>query len=197
MPGPTIQDVLDKLDALEAKLSIRQEYFNEGDDNYSLLRGNIVSGQTFTPNNKHTCVLVKLKIYRVGSPGIITVSIRATSAGKPIGSDLVSGTIDGDLLTTDSSGQWFGILFNPGLLLTKDTRYAITVTATSGNTSNYLCWREQDLGDGYPEENRVYSNDGGSAWNINTVSDMMFEEYSGPNLNALSTYTESQHARQG
>ena len=63
--------------------------------------------QTFTVGaSGHTITSVKLWLYRAGSPGTITVGIRAVDAnGHPTGPDLTSGTTNGNTLTTDPFGE--------------------------------------------------------------------------------------------
>ena len=77
------------------------EYYNTGDDSGQSVYGSNWYAQTFTPSIAHTITSVKLLLYRSGSPGTVTVSIRATDgSGHPIGPDLCSGTTDGSTLPT-------------------------------------------------------------------------------------------------
>lgn len=63
--------------------------------------------QTWTPSNAYTMTKVKLLIYRVGSPGTVTLSITEVDGeGAPTGEDLDSVDINGDLLTDDPAGEW-------------------------------------------------------------------------------------------
>lgn len=133
--------------------------------------------QTFTPATSHTIVSVKLFLLRTGSPGTITVSIRATDgAGKPTGADLCSGTTDGDTLDT-STPEWREVTLGSGTALTASTKYAIVARATSGDASNYVHWRI-DSSPSYTGGNHADSADSGSSWTA-TSYDALFEEWGG------------------
>ena len=211
MPGPTIQDVLDKLDVVLDRIDTleysREEYCNTGDIVGVDAVDDKFMGQTFTPQHTHKISHVKLKLYRTGTPGTINVSIRATNGTVPTGVDLCSGTLNGNLITNTPSGSWYIIPFASGVILSKGIKYSIVINAPAGDMSNLLNWRTRDSS-GYPMGIRVFSNDGGINWNTVTTWDMMFEEYE----NRISTideinlkldagdikvYTESQHARNG
>ncbi|GAH21280.1 unnamed protein product, partial [marine sediment metagenome] len=79
----------------------------------------------------HKITKVKLKLYRVGSPGTATVSIRATSGLHPTGSDLCSGTTNGDTLPEGSPYEWREITLGDGANLASGTKYAIVIRAPS------------------------------------------------------------------
>jgi len=158
------------------------EYYNTGDDGGAYVRSSQWYAQTFTigtvgPNKNHNITSVKLKLYRSGSPGTFTVGIRETDAnGHPTGSDLTSGTIDGDSLTTDTNGAWYEISLTP-YELTAGTKYAIVARAPSGSSSKYVSWRVDSTNPSYTGGNMEYSNDSGSSWSTDTSRDLMFEEY--------------------
>jgi hypothetical protein len=121
---------------------------------------------------------VKLKLYRSGSPGTVTVSIRATSASKPTGSDLTSGTINGNTLTTDTAGAWYEIALTLYRLLA-NTKYAIVVRAESGTSGNALFWRCDGTSPTYSGGAVCYSSNSGVTWgNEDANADMMFEVWS-------------------
>lgn len=77
------------------------ESFKVSDYNYvTVFGGTLWMAQTFTATSTHTITSVRLKLYREGTPGDITLSIRATdSNGLPSGPDLASGSLDGNLIT--------------------------------------------------------------------------------------------------
>jgi len=65
--------------------------YNTGDNDVNSVVDPKWEAQTFTPQISHIIKKVKIKIYRLGFPEIVSVGIRATDAeGKPIGTDLVS-----------------------------------------------------------------------------------------------------------
>jgi hypothetical protein len=62
-----------------AQAATLYEYYNTGDDASLFLYGIYWKAQTFTPLAPHKITSVKLKLYKaIGSPGTVTVSIRAT-----------------------------------------------------------------------------------------------------------------------
>ncbi len=156
------------------------ESYNTGDDSSNNVYGANWYAQTFTPSVAHTIKSVKLKLYKVGSPGNVTVSIRATSGGHPTGSDLCSGIINGNTLNSTSPGSWYEITLGSGYNLSASTMYAIVVRAPSGtypSPANYLVWRRDASSPTYGGGCREGSTNGGSTWTSNTNRDMMFEEW--------------------
>lgn len=128
--------------------------------------------QTFTASKNYTIDNVKLSISRQGSPGTLTVSIKATSAGLPTGADLTSGTINGNSL--DTSAAWVEINLTD-YALSSGTKYAIVCRATSGDASNKVIWAATNPG-GYANGDTCESGDSGSSWGANTL-DSLFETY--------------------
>ena len=131
--------------------------------------------QTFIAESNHSVSKVRLKLYRIGSPGTITVSIRATTGGKPVGGDLTSGTTNGNTLPADFVGAWREINLTP-YSLNSGIKYAIVVRALSASSGNYVYWRLVYTG-GYANGTNEHSWDYGSTWQT-TTSDCMFEVYS-------------------
>ena len=101
-----------------------KDYYNTGDDGTPTLIGGVYwESQTFTASSTYDIGSVKLKLYRIGTPGTLTVSIRATDGnGQPTGADLASGTTDGNTLTTNTSGEWREITFSSSYALTNETQ---------------------------------------------------------------------------
>lgn len=118
------------LDFSGRKVALR-EYFNTGDDDWlggSAAAGDI-QGQTFiTGTYGHTITSVKLKMYKSGTPGTLTVSIYACDGSHfPTGDALVSSTYDTSGVTTDTGGAWYEIFFSP-VFLQPSTEYAIVTS---------------------------------------------------------------------
>jgi len=153
------------------------ELYISGDDTHTDLQsGTSWKAQTFTPSIAHSITSVKLKLFRVGSPGTITVSIRATDgSGHPTGDDLTSGTTDGDTLTTNNAGEWREVTLT-SYTLSAGTKYAIVIRALSADASNYFACREHINSPTYTGGNREYSTDSGSSWSATTGADMMFRD---------------------
>lgn len=119
------------------------EKYTTDDDNFDYVYSSDYIGQTFTPSYPHTIRGVRLLLYRLagGSPGTVTVSIRATAGGVPTGADLAVGTTDGNTLPTGSPYEWREITFSSPLALTAATMYAICVTSPGLQNANRLNWR--------------------------------------------------------
>lgn len=94
------------------------------------------TAQTFLTTLAYRLEVVKILVKRAGSPGTVTVSIRATAGGVPTGADLVSVTFDGDALTTDAGGELKSLSLQYDLA--NATTYAIVMRAPSGSGANYL-----------------------------------------------------------
>lgn len=157
------------------------EYYNTGDDTSQSFYSVNWAAQTFTPATAHKITSVKLKLFRGGSPGTVTVSIRATDEnGHPNGEDLCSGTIDGNTLTTDIDGEWYEITLGDGYNLDADTKYAIVVRAPDGSIGNIVSWRFDSTSPTYAGGNFEYSVNSGSSWTSYTDYDFMFEDWGEP-----------------
>lgn len=152
--------------------------------------------QTFTvgtlgANENFNVSSVKIRGSTTGSPsGVITVSIRATSAGLPTGGDLCSGT------TSFPSGtEWKEITMSPSYKLNKSTKYALVVRATSADHSNYFGWTYNYTGGSYTGGEVCTSTDSGSSWTANSgfpsyyTGDAWFEIWGNfaPDSYAIST----------
>ena len=153
---------------------------------YSYIHGTQWRAQTFTTGNTtsypYTLQNVSVRLNRSGDPGLIIVSIRETdSNGRPTGSDLTSGTINGSAITTSDFGEWYCVpVTSYGLAY--DTTYAIVVRANSASyPTSYVMWMEST---GYGSGSDSYSSDGGSSWTLHT-DDMMFQAWGVANLNIL------------
>lgn len=154
---------------------------------YGFTYGASWSSQTFTPTTTHTISSVALQLSRVGSPGTVTVSIRATDvSGHPTGSDLTSGTIDGNSLPVSSLfgswksfNQWTNIRFSSSILLTASTKYAIVVNASAGDINNGVYWFVMTSvgSDTYTGGNAESSVDSGANWTSNDTPPTLYKDY--------------------
>jgi hypothetical protein len=162
-------------------MTTQYEYYNTGDDNYWSIYGAYWKAQTFTVGAAaHSITSVKLKLYRYNSPGLVTVSIRATASGVPTGGDLTSGTIDGNSLAL-SPGAWYEITLTQYSLLA-NTKYAIVIRAPSGNSSNHADWRCDGTSPTYSGGSAANSTDSGVTWYESTSYDYMFEVWGNPSV---------------
>ena len=156
------------------------EFYNKDYSAGENCRGTLWLSQRFTTESGYLATSIKLKMYRVGSPGTVTASIRAVDGSNdPTGGDLTSGTTDGDTLTTDTDGEWREITLT-SYELTLGTSYAIVVRATSGNASNTIKWLVDETEATYAGGAENSSSDSGSSWDgeaTDDLADMMFEVY--------------------
>lgn len=155
------------------------EYYNAGDTTGVVIYGATHwHAQTFTPSTAHKIISVKLKMYRDGSPGTITVSIKATDDdGHPTGDDLCSGTTNGNTLPTSPPYEWREITLGNGYDLDAGTKYAIVARALDGDGMNFVGWRCDTSSPTYAGGNNERSVDGGSSWTTFSEIDLMFEDW--------------------
>ena len=153
----------------------KYQYYDTGADGDRDAYTNNWGGQTFTPAMTHLIASVKLKLFRVGTPGTLTISIRATSAVKPTGGDLCSGEIDADTLTADTNGEWYEITLGDGYEVQPDITYAIIIRAADGDTNNKVSWRADTSIATYPGGSYTSSSDSGADWSLFSGVDTMFE----------------------
>jgi len=144
--------------------------------------------QTFTPVTAHTITSVKLLLLRTGPPGTINVSIQGTTAGKPDGNVLCSGTTDGNTLPTASPYEWREITLGAGYELTDGVMYCIVIKALSGDASNKVGWR-MNIDGGYTVGNHISTSNSGVNWTINAY-DYLFEEWGTAPQNYYQTCPE-------
>ena len=155
----------------------KYQYYSAGDDGDKDAFGVNWQGQTFTPEITHLLGKVRLKFFKVGDPGTITVSIRATSAGIATGSDLCVGTIEDTDITVDTNGEWYEIALGNGYEVQKDVQYAIVVRIAAGDASNKISWRTDGSTPTYTGGLQITSSDSGADWDTYSGVDCMFEEW--------------------
>lgn len=155
----------------------KYQYYNTNDDSdRDGFTANWMS-QTFTVETTHLVGKLNLKLFRVGDPGTITVSIKLTSAGKAVGGDLCSGVIQGTDLTLDTNGEWYEISLGDGFTLEAGVQYAIVVKAPNGDASNKVSWRADITDPTFTGGTFCSSSDSGIDWSIVSGVDCMFEEW--------------------
>jgi len=160
-------------------MSDLKESFNTNDDDYGNFGGASWLGQTFTTTSAYTITSVKLKMFKSGSPGTLTIRIRATSGTYPVTPDLCIGTIDPTTFTTNTAGDWYEITFGAGAPLTDATVYGIT--ANYDSTSGTVGWRRNFNSGLYAGGKAVVSDtsggDGTWADSVAGNTDDMFETW--------------------
>lgn len=162
------------------------EYYNTGDDAGADCYGATWTAQTFTTDDAHTVVSVRLKLYRVGEPGVFTVSIRETSDSDPIGTDLTSGVLNANTLTTNTAGDWYEVVMTSEYALEADTMYSVVARAVAGDASNKVVVRFDTTTAGYTDGAYELSANSGVSWTTQTDDDLMFEVYGNSNMEVIS-----------
>lgn len=158
------------------------DYYNTGDnDVFDIGPSTDRAGQIFTASSNYYISSVKLLLYRIGSPGTITVELQSVSNNFPSNTILISGTTDGDTLTTNSSGEWREITFSSSYLLISGTQYAVVIR-DNGDVFNGAQWRIDDSSPTYSGGSLVNSIDSGTNWGYPfgggiDSRDCMFETY--------------------
>jgi len=158
-------------------MATKFEYYTTGCD--TPLVNNYLGwlGQTLTPSVSHKITSVKLLLHKSGSPGTLTVGIRAVDGeGLPTGDDLCSGTTDGDTLTTDTGGEVREITFGAGTSLTASTQYAIIIRTPLAPGESRVKWLSDISSPGYTGGNSVFSNNFGVTWTY-VPYDSYFEDW--------------------
>jgi len=182
MPSLAIDQTTDSADNTLAMPSLNwailYENYNVGDDLNVYAYGLWIAGQTFTVGKSgHYVSALRLKLYRIGNPPQVKIGIKAVSNGVPSGDYLTSVTIDGSKIPTSAS--WIEITLPP-CYLNANTMYAIVIEVPNGDENNCVYWRTDSTSPTYADGYRVWSNDGGSTWNIDTSCDNMFEVWGYP-----------------
>ncbi len=154
------------------------EYYNSSSSGNDAIYKDRWGSQTFTVDaTSHTITSVKLLLYRVGTIGTVTASIRATDgSGHPTGSDLTSGTTNGNTLTTSSAGEWREITLTE-YTLSASTKYAIVIRAPSAdNFAGQSLYPKVKSPSAYSGGNVEASSNSGVSWSTQTY-DLLFEVY--------------------
>jgi hypothetical protein len=161
------------------------EYLNTGQDgNSDNISGANWGYMQFTSDNiSHTVTEIDLYLKRVGTPGTVTVSLREASAGVPTGTDLVSTTFDGDVISTSYTKYPLPV---SAISLKSAQQYAILVRAIAGDSTNYILWGKDD-GGGLANAISGTSADGGLTFAADGDNDdFLFEIWGSSCLEVLS-----------
>ena len=172
------------------------DYYDSGDDTQDGMPpwygANGWLGQTFTTTSNYYLSKISVKIYKVGTPGTLTVSLRATSGNLPTGSDLTSGTIAEGAMNTTAPGSWHNVTVS-SVLLVSGTKYAIVARCSAGTgPADCVYWRRDSTGT-YAAGNAVISLDASATWSMwGAAYDFMFRTYGeGYNFNFAGCFWEN------
>lgn len=149
--------------------------YTSGDDALSAFYEDSWIAQTFTTSSTIDTSSIKIKIKRTGTPGAITIGIRAIDGNsKPTGSDLTSGSLDYVNLIDDGDTEWISLPLD-SYTLSASTTYALVIRTASGDSSNKYEARIKTTGT-YSGGNNLTSSDSGSTWTAGS-SDILFDLY--------------------
>ena len=170
----TVASILSKTSALTIGVSAAGEItsnitaFNGVDQSYATGSSGYAAygvnwgAQTFTAGMSGNLTSCTINIKKQGNPaGNMTVGLYATNSNLPTGAVLATKSLVADSLTTSYADTSF--VFASPYALTSGTVYALVLSATSGDASNYVLW-QYNVSDGYAGGRRADSTNSGSTW---------------------------------
>lgn len=151
--------------------------YNIGDneDGHHTIYPDYQEGQSFMVHVPLHITSVKLKVFRVGSPGNITVAIQKGDAdGEPDGVDLGTKAVNCDAISDASPGEWVTWTFASSIAIEPWTTYCIVVR-DGVDYSNCIKWRNDGSSPIYQRGKLLYSSNAGASWSSSIADDYMFE----------------------
>ncbi len=151
----------------------------EGSNTGTFITTTSWGGQTFIAGVTGTLTKVEMSLFCngcTGTPPNITVSLRATSAGLPTGSDLATGTILGFL---NGASTPYTVTFASPIPVTAGTQYALILRPVTNPTGSNYAWLRAAQGM-YPGGQRVISTNNGATWTTDSTRDFWFRTYVQP-----------------
>lgn len=146
----------------------------ENDDNQWSATQTTYLGQTFTTPRAGAATQIDLKLWRQSyhTDGNVIVELYATSASKPTGVALCSGTLVLNTITVNAPGDWEEVTMVGCPNLTADTMYAIVVHMSD---TDWVFWRRDATSATYSGGGRVLSTNSGVSWSTVAGQDHVFE----------------------
>lgn len=184
-----VSDGVGNITATIPSSSIEQISQTQNNQAVGLVAGASWKSQTFLSSG-YTIDSVILLIKRTGSPGTMTVGIYATSAGKPTGASLSTGSINASVISTGAA--WVTIDMT-NISLNAATAYAIVASCPTGDGSNKVDWAWKDT-NVYTSGTYVQSADSGVNWTVFNDYDFAFKVNSYiPSAIVTSSATSGEH----
>ena len=153
------------------------EYYISGGTSNSSTYNDTYLAQTFTTASAHSIMAVSLQLYRVGSPGTLTIGFQPTdTSGHPTGVDFMTITTNGSAITDLPEGAWYCFDFASEVSMSNNVTYAIVLSSSDSDTTNYVNWFYNPAGS-YSGGSYLSSSDSGSSWTATTARDLMFKVY--------------------
>jgi len=154
-----------------------KEFYDAGDNDSFGGGATGWNAQTWTADSQYVLENVQVLVYKAGTPGTCILSLRATSASQPTGSDITSASIDTTSITTSATGEWITVDVTDHEVMS-GTMYAWVMRCPSGNEStNRLRWRADNSSPSYAGGAVNLSGDSGSSWTTYTGYDFLFRNY--------------------
>ena len=124
------------------------DYYDTGDDGDIEVYNPREYGVIILPTRGYRLSAVQLLLYREGSPGILTISVRGvrfsySSYPQMEDDDIVSVTTDGDTLPTTAPYEWREVTFPTPVDVQPGIPYVIRLIAPSGTSTNSVHWRRK------------------------------------------------------
>ena len=136
-----------------------------------------VTAQGFKSSVTTDCEAIAVRIYKTGSPGILTLEIRNVDGGGPGDTVHASATFNGNTITaTTLPGELVLFEFGTPFELVADTQYCWVLWAESGSAGN-LVTTVRIGSDQYADGIAYNDTDGGASWNLRPNEEYMFYIY--------------------
>ena len=171
------------------------ESLTTGDTHDREMYGNYWCAQPFIPYVSHRISSVRLKSYKEGSPGDLTVAIQGARYGRLGGSPyryyqpaysgniLVSGAIPEASMPSASPGDFVECTFPSPVDVYAGHVYFIVAYIAGGSSSNSVHWRYGGYYAKWP--GYWYSTDGAASWNAVAGNECFLFEEKGQSIGEL------------
>ncbi len=155
-------------------MAVLAQYYNTGDDGFEQQYGDKDEAQTFTASQNYSLTSMKFLIYRIGTPGTVSLGLWTTDENGHPDVAIVGLGFNGNTLTTDPAGQWKEVTFFSAQAITTGTKYAIVISG-GDDASNCVVWRKDGSSATFANGDRTGSVDNGVNWITHSGEDFMFE----------------------
>lgn len=179
--------MLADISVASAQTAVLQDYYNGAvDDANSTIYANSWGAQTFTTSSTYTMSEIRLLLWREGAPGNVYCELQTIGdTGDPSGSAVSAGILNGNALTTETTGAWYSVDM-ADYNLEYNTQYAIVVYADYGYSNNTIAWRYDSAAATYAGGQKFTSANGGVTWAAGAGQDFMFEVWGIANIDLLN-----------
>jgi len=164
---------------LEERLPRVYEKYTCNDDDVGIAQGAGWLAQTYTIgvdgyNQVHDIIHVRLLMYKTGNPRNLTIGIRNTVAGQPVGADIATVTVNANIYLNVAPAAWYDFNFVASAAQALATQYAIVVRELGVGGGNWVNWRLDSTAATYTGGQIWTSPDSGTTWFPFATQDFMF-----------------------